>query len=77
MSEFHFFAGTCRGKVGTRTAQRASKIARENGCAFVTVTLPGDGPRHWFAGRSYGHPFDGATAKSVRDALDAAGVVLP
>ena len=77
MGEFHFTVGTGRGKVTKRVAEQASKIGLKHGATFVFVTLPGDGPRHWFAARGYGHPFDNATAKAVREELAAEGVVLP
>ena len=77
MSEFHFICGSGRGKVPAKDARKTARIARANGATFVVASIPGEGPRHWFAARAYGHPFDEALAQAVREDLRAAGVVLP
>lgn len=60
----HFF-GTGRGRVSGRESARVDRIARRHGASFVAVSLPGDGPRFWFACPNRGEPFDGATARAV------------
>lgn len=75
MGEYHF--GTGNGKITDSAFKRLDRIARKHGATFTRVTLPGDGPRYWFSCPNLGHPFDGATARAVLDAVDAAGIVLP
>jgi len=75
VSEHHFGLG--RGRVPSGRADAIDRIARAHGAAFVAVTLPGDGPRYWFACRNYGEPFDSATARTVIDAVEAAGLWPP
>lgn len=38
------------------------------------MTLPGDGPRYWFAGPNRGNPFDARLEQSVWQALRDAGL---
>lgn len=72
MSE-HFF-GLGRGKVSAATERKVDRIARKHGADFVSVTLPGEGPRYWFACPNRGQPFDDATSKAVLEELTAAGL---
>jgi hypothetical protein len=75
MSE-HFF-GVGRGAVSDELRERIDAIAEEHGATFVNPTLPGEGPRYWFACRNRGFPFDRDTERAVYASLDAAGIVLP
>lgn len=72
MSE-HFF-GLGRGKITKKLGQQVDGIAKSHGAEFIWVTLPGDGPRFWFACDNIGEPFDSATAKEVLAAVRAAGL---
>lgn len=68
MSEHMFGAGP------GHLPKRADKIARKHGAYLVNYTEPRGEKRHWFCCPNLGHPFDGATASAVMDALRAAGV---
>lgn len=67
MSE-HFF-GVHHGHL-TATADR---IAARFDAWHVNYTEPNGARRGWFACPNLGHPFDGATARAVLDAIEAAG----
>lgn len=77
MSEFHFFAGSGKGKIDDETYEKVSSLAKDNGVTFVYTKLPGDGYRHWFSARNYGHPFDQALANSIREQLKEQDIELP
>jgi hypothetical protein len=71
-SEYLFGSGN--GRVNTRLANRIDRIARKHGACFVWATIPGDGPRYWFACPNRGNPFDQATRDAVWGELIAAGL---
>lgn len=77
MSVFHFGVG--KGVVSATRAKRIERIAARHGAVFYAATIPGDGAKYWFSCRSYGHPFDEATARAVLDDVERelGGVVLP
>lgn len=56
------------------TTRQVDAIAKEHGVDFVTVHLPGEGPRGWFSGPNRGQPFDDRLAREVREDLEAAGL---
>lgn len=72
MSE-HMF-GVTRKTHNSETLERADAIARRHGCYAVTVKLPGDPTRGWFAGPNLGHPFDRDREEAVMADLSAAGI---
>ncbi len=74
MSEYFFSSGS--GKIPAQLASRIDKIARQHGARFVSVTLPGEGPRFWFAGPNRGNPFDQRMANDVMADLATAGIDL-
>lgn len=69
-----YFFGLGKGKVTADAARRAQTIADQHGATFVNPTIPGDGPRYWFACRNRGEPFDRRTAIAVKVALAADGL---
>lgn len=73
MSEFHFGVGC--GELPDDVAEKIDRIAREHGARFVNPRMP-EGPRFWFTVRSWGEPFDSATAREVLEAVRAAGIDL-
>lgn len=75
MSEYFFGLG--RGKVADSIRDRVDDICRAHNVAFVNPTMPGEGPRYWFAGPNRGEPFDKALRKAVMADLEAAGLVNP
>jgi len=72
MSEYFFGLG--RGRVGAGVEKRCDKIAGRHGAHIVVVTLPGEGPRYWFAGQNLGFPFDRDMERAVLADLEAAGL---
>lgn len=72
MSEYFFGLG--RGRVRAEVRKQAEDVARKHGADFVVATIPGDGPRFWFACENRGQPFDGAVQKAVLANLEAEGL---
>lgn len=71
MSE-HFFA-VGRGKVSKQMTKRIESVIASTDATFSNPTLPGDGPRYWFAVPNRGEPFNSAAAREVCDLLKQAG----
>jgi hypothetical protein len=72
-----YFFGLGRGRVSDDRIKALDEIGAEYGAVFCNPSLPGDGPRYWFAGPNQGHPFDQAMAKAVIGAAEAAGLWPP
>jgi hypothetical protein len=72
MNEYLFGSGN--GRVESATANRIDRIARKHGATFVSCSIPGDGPRYWFACPNRGNPFDQATRDAVFAALSEVGL---
>lgn len=75
MSQHFFMVG--KGHVSPSLAARLDTIAGKHDAEFVSVDLPGEGPRFWFACPNLGAPFDAQTERAVRDALQGAGLLDP
>jgi hypothetical protein len=73
MSEFFFGVG--RGAVSTKRYKQIETVARTNGADFTRVTLPGEGPRFWFACPNRDHPFDKQIQQDVWEALRKEGLL--
>jgi hypothetical protein len=69
--------GTGRGKVSKAVEAKVDRIVKPMGVTFITATMPGDGPRHWFSTRNYGFPFDRYKEAEVFGALTRANIKLP
>ena len=65
MGEYHFGLG--RGRVSAAEAERVNQIAKKHDAYFVSVSLPGEGPRYWFSTENLGSPFDQRTARTVME----------
>jgi hypothetical protein len=69
-----YFFGSGNGKIKPALAARIHRIAVQHGAHFVSVTVPGDGPRYWFTCPNRGNPFDQAIERAVWDALESEGL---
>lgn len=72
MSEHMFGVG--KGRLRAAVRNQIQEIARRHDCDFTNPTLPGDGPRYWFAGPNLGFPFDRKMEQSVWHDLEAVGL---
>ena len=69
MSEYQFLLGA-----GHLSAS-ANRIAKRHGARLINYTEPRGEKRHWFSCKNLGAPFDGATARAVKEDLIAAGIL--
>ena len=69
MSEYMFCVRN--GKLTKAQVEVRERVATENDSTFVYANLPGEGHRSWFCTRNYGEPFNGRTARAVREAIEA------
>lgn len=71
MSEHLFGVGW--GKVSDETRAKV-EAALPDGVSFTNPTLPGQGPRYWFAAPNRGDPFNGRMARDVAEQLELVGL---